>query len=86
MRFWGLLLLVSFVVAFPAVIWASGAQQMSGQDKPMMDKQMTDMMMKYGMHGKNHEFLKKYVGDWDIEVKNWAGPGAEPMTSKASDK
>lgn len=85
MRFWGLLLLVSFMVALPAVTWASGAQQMSGQEKPMMDKQMMDMMMKYGMPGKNHEFLKKYVGGWDIEVKNWAAPGAEPMMSRASE-
>ena len=86
MRNWGLLLLALFVVVLPAVTWAAGAQQMSGQEKPMMDKQMMDMMMKYGMPGKNHEFLKKYVGDWDIEVKNWAAPGVEPMTSKASEK
>jgi Protein of unknown function (DUF1579) len=86
MRFWSLLLLASFVVAFPAVVGASGAQQTSGQDKPMMGKQMMDIMVKYGMPGKNHDFLKKYVGDWDIEVKNWAAPGAEPITSKASEK
>ncbi len=86
MKFWSLLLLASFAIVFPAVIWASGAQQMSGQEKPMMDKQMMDMMMKYGMPGKNHEFLKKYVGTWDIEVKNWAAPGAEPMMSKATQK
>ena len=86
MRNWGLILLALFVVVLPAVTWAAGAQQMSGQEKPMMDKQMMDLMMKYGMPGKNHEFLKKYVGDWDIEVKNWAAPGAEPLTSKASEK
>ena len=40
MRNWGLILLALFVVVLPAVTWAAGAQQMSGQEKPMMDKQM----------------------------------------------
>lgn len=85
MRFWCVLLMATVVIAGPAVTWAAGAEQVSGQDKPTMDKQMMDVMMKYGTPGKNHEFLKKYVGDWDIEVKNWAAPGAEPMMSKATE-
>jgi hypothetical protein len=55
------------------------AQEMSAQDKQMME-----MMMKYAMPGKNHEVLKKYVGDWDVEVRSWAKPGDQPMMSKAT--
>ncbi|MEW5902361.1 MAG: DUF1579 domain-containing protein, partial [Acidobacteriota bacterium] len=37
---------------------------------------------KYGVPGKNHEFLKRFVGAWDLEVKAWMQPGAQPMMSK----
>ncbi len=59
----------------------SSAQEMSAQDKQMME-----MMMKYGTPGKNHELLKKFVGNWDVEIKSWQKPGEQPMTSKGSMK
>jgi hypothetical protein len=57
------------------------AQEMSAQDKLMMET-----MMRYAMPGKNHELLKKYVGDWDIETRTWAKPGDQPMMSKGTQK
>src|SRR4030042_878044 len=68
-----------FLILTLAIPAASSAQEMSDQDKKMME-----MMMKYGTPGKNHEILKKYVGDWDVETKSWPTPGAEPMTGKGS--
>lgn len=58
----------------------------SAQDQSAQEKQMREMMMKYTMPGKNHEVLKKYVGDWDIEIKTWPNPGAQPMVSKGIQK
>ena len=72
------------VALMTALAWlpAPGtAQQMSAEDK-----QMQEMMMKYGMPGKNHELLKKYVGDWNIEMKGWMKPGDEPMMSTGTQK
>jgi hypothetical protein len=86
MRFWGYLLLASIIAVFPAVIWAGGSPQTAGQEKQMTQQQMMDMMKKYGMPGKHHEFLKKYVGEWEIEVRTWEAPGTEPMQSTASAK
>ena len=54
---------------------------MSAQDKKMMDQ-----MMKYGTPGKSHEFLKKYVGDWDVDISTWSMPGAPAQTSKGTMK
>jgi hypothetical protein len=59
----------------------SSAQEMSAQEKQMME-----MMMKYGTPGKNHELLKKFVGDWTADMKMWSQPGAEPMTSTGTMK
>jgi len=61
-------------------------QTYSGQEMSAQEKQMMEMMKKYGMPGKNHELLKNYVGDWDIEAKSWSKPGGQPMTSKATQK
>lgn len=80
-----ILLLAAFIAVFImptlAVPRTPSAQEMSAQDKQMME-----MMMKYGTPGKNHEFLKKYVGDWDIEATSWSKPDAPPMISKGSMK
>jgi hypothetical protein len=64
------------ILAVPAT---SSDQEMSAQDKQMME-----MMMKYGTPGKNHELLKKFTGDWNVDLKMWTKPEAEPMTSKGT--
>jgi hypothetical protein len=70
-----------FLISILAIPGTSSAQEMSAQEKQQME-----MMMKYGTPGKNHVLLKKYAGDWDVEVKAWSKPGAEPMMSKGSMK
>lgn len=54
------------------------------QQKPMSQKEMMDQMMKYAALTKAHDFLKTYVGKWDVEVKSFEQPGMPPMTSKGS--
>lgn len=57
-----------------------------GQEMSSQEKEMMEMMMKYGSPGAHHELLKKYMGDWNVEVKSWMKPGAEPMISQATQK
>jgi len=70
----------------------ASARQMSDQQKKMMeqmsdqDKKMMEMMTKYGTPAKQHEMLKKYVGEWDVETKAWPNPGAEPVAGKGMEK
>ena len=66
------------IQALPSIV---ADQEMSAQDKKMMDQ-----MMKYGTPGKSHEFLKKYVGDWDVDISTWPMPGAPAQTSKGTMK
>lgn len=56
-------------------------QEMSAQDKKMMEQ-----MTKYGSPAKEHELLKKYVGEWDVDVSTWKDPATPPEKSKAAMK
>jgi hypothetical protein len=70
-------------VSLMAVLAASvaGAAQ---QQQAMSQQEMMDRMMKYATPTKAHDFLKNYVGKWDVEVKTFPQPGAQPMLSKGS--
>lgn len=55
------------------------------QDKPDADRQKAmDAYMKAGAVTANHEFLKKYVGSWDCQVKGWMAPGQPPAVSQGT--
>ena len=69
---------ILLIQALPSVV---GDQEMSAQEKKMMEQ-----MMKYGTPDKNHELLKKYVGDWDVDISTWQDPMAKPQTSKGTMK
>lgn len=69
------------IIVIRALPSITGDQEMSAQDKKMMDQ-----MMKYGTPGQGHELLKKYVGDWDVEVSTWPAPGAPAQKSKGTSK
>ena len=43
-----------------------------------------EVYMKMGAVTENHEFLKKYVGGWDCQVKGWMAPGQPPTVSHGS--
>ena len=55
------------------------------QDKPDAARQKAmDAYMKAGAVTENHEFLKKYAGTWDCQVKGWMAPGQPPTVSQGS--
>jgi hypothetical protein len=58
----------------------------TGQDMSPQAKKMMDQMMKYGTPGKAHEFLKKYAGDWDVDITSWSPMGGQPQMSKGTMK
>ncbi len=56
-------------------------QEMSADQKKMMEQ-----MMKYGSPGPEHELLKKYVGEWDVDISSWQDPAAKPEKSRGTMK
>ena len=81
-RLW---LLAVLVAGLMAPVWAlpqtSATQEMSAQDRQMME-----MMEKYATPGKDHELLKKFVGEWNVEIKSWMEPEGTPFTSQGTMK
>ncbi|MGZ5468471.1 MAG: DUF1579 domain-containing protein [Candidatus Aminicenantales bacterium] len=69
---------ILLIRALPSLI---AHQEMSAQEKQMMEQ-----MMKYGAPGQGHEFLKKFVGDWDVAISAWPAPGAPAQMSKGTMK
>jgi hypothetical protein len=56
------------------------------QEKPSAADQQKamEMYMKAGAVTENHEFLKKYAGQWDCQVKGWMAPGQPPTLSQGT--
>ena len=79
MKLTRMMLMIVMAAGLAVSSWA--AQEMSAQEKEMMQ-----MMEKYSTPGPQHEFLKKYVGEWNVEVKSWMTPGGETMISKGAFK
>jgi hypothetical protein len=53
--------------------------------EPQQDQQaMMEAYMKMMAPNENHEYLKNFVGEWDVTTTSWMMPGAEPMVSKNS--
>ena len=55
------------------------------QDMSTQEKKMMDQMMKYGTPGPEHELLKKYAGDWDVEIISYP-PAGQPQKSMGAMK
>ncbi|OGD21673.1 MAG: hypothetical protein A2W03_17205 [Candidatus Aminicenantes bacterium RBG_16_63_16] len=72
------------IAGLAAPIAVSGQEKAATQETTQ--QQQMEIMMKYGTPAKEHEYLKKYVGTWDVETKSWEKPGAEPMVGKGSMK
>jgi hypothetical protein len=71
-----IVILALLLIAWPAL--AQEKQPGAEQQKAM------DAYMKMGAVTENHEFLKKYVGNWDAELKGWMGPGQPPTISRGT--
>lgn len=55
------------------------------QEKPSVEQQKAmEAFMKAGAVTENHEFLKKYAGNWDCQVKGWMAPNQPPTVSQGS--
>ncbi len=73
-----------FLTILLVAVFVSTLMAFPQQQKQMSQQEMMAQMMKYAMPTKDHDFLKNYVGNWDVEVKSWTQPGAEPMMSKGT--
>ena len=52
---------------------------------PQIDDEMMQKWMAASAPGENHEWLKKFEGEWkSVNTSYWGGPGSEPVVSEGS--
>lgn len=78
---YSILILIFNLALIRAVAMMGPRQEMTPDQKKMMEQ-----MMKYATPGKEHEFLKRYVGEWDVDISAWQDPMAPPEKSKGTMK
>lgn len=71
------LILLFFFIARPNL----SAQEMPDSLDTQKQQQMMAEYMQLAQPGEEHQFLAKYAGNWNMEVKFWMTPGTEPMVS-----
>jgi len=61
------------------------APLLAQEKQPDAERQKAmEVYMKAGAVTENHEFLKKYAGSWDCQVKGWMAPGQPPTVSQGT--
>ncbi len=58
----------------------------TAQENPQDQQAMMEAYMKMMAPNENHEYLKNFVGDWDVTTTSWMMPGAEPSVSTGTSK
>lgn len=58
----------------------------AGKDMAGMDEEKMKQWMEYATPGENHKLLDSMVGEWDLTIKWWMAPGAEPEVSTGTSK
>jgi len=80
------MLLAVLIVGVNILVIQALPSFIADQETAAQEKKMMEQMMKYGTPGKGHEFLKRYVGDWDVDISTWQKPGAPAQMSKGTMK
>ena len=77
-RFWILGLCLVMTVF---ILRAGSAQEAKKTDQEAMEAYMKMMAVT-----ENHEFLKNFVGEWEVTTTAWMEPGAEPVITQNNAK
>ena len=71
----------ALALALPVVAAEAVQKEMSPEEKAMMEA-----YTKAGAVGAQHEQMAKSVGDYDLTIRNWGAPDAEPAVEKGTAK
>jgi len=70
------------------VVWAAllAVLVALAQEKPADAQQQkaVEAYMKMGAVNENHEFMKKYAGNWQVQTTAWMAPGQPPALSRST--
>lgn len=62
--------------------------QASAQEKPKVTVEVdrAEAYQAANATNEHHDFLKKFVGNWNVQMTFWTAPGKPPVTSQAASK
>ena len=71
----------TMMAGFLMMLWLSWGLAGQAQENPIPEQQaaITEAYMKLAAPGAEHQRLGMLAGNWNLEVKMWPQPGAEPM-------
>ncbi|HLP62808.1 MAG TPA: DUF1579 domain-containing protein [Candidatus Deferrimicrobium sp.] len=72
---------VIFILLMASFTFSQSEKQMTPEQQKAMEA-----YAKMGALNENHEFLKKFVGEWNVTSKAWMMPGQEPVLSESKSK
>jgi len=71
-----------FGLASILFVTLTGGAQQSQQDQ----QKAMEAYMKMMATNENHDYLKRFAGEWNVSTKAWMQPGAPPESSEGSSK
>jgi hypothetical protein len=57
----------------------------AAQAQEMSEQEMMAAYMEAATPGSEHEMLAKSAGNWNVTMKSWMAPGADPMVSEGTE-
>jgi hypothetical protein len=81
MRLGKLLPLVLAAVFLASGVWVTAQE---GEEMSPEEKEIMELMMKYGTPGEGHKLLEPFIGEWSVTTKWWASPDAPVDESEAT--
>jgi hypothetical protein len=76
--------LLPFVIAAALALSAVWVIAQEGEEMTPEQKEMFELMMKYGTPGEGQKLLEPFIGEWNIDSEWWAAPGAPVQESEAT--
>lgn len=74
-------MIIGFAAGACTVLGAATMLPQDAGDAQSPEQAWMEFMGKYGVPSKEHEMLSDLVGVWDVSLKSWTMPGAEPQVS-----
>lgn len=78
--------MLPFVIAAAIIVSTVWVIAQEGEEMSPEQKEMMELMAKYGTPDEHHKMLEPSIGEWDIATKWWAAPDAPAEESNAASR
>lgn len=76
--------LLPLMIAAALLVSAVWVIAQEGEEMTPEQKEMMEIMMKYGTPGEGHKLLEPFIGEWRVTSKWWSSPDAQAEESEGT--